>query len=127
MYFNIYYTGRNISCLFSVPPGKCWKKNITLNLVTIAYFLIFYKSSFTDQFIIRAFIVKVNATVTVLTYSMEQSPTCETNRFSFCQEIPLILCYPTVHYHIYKSPTPFPILGKTNPVHVPTLLTEDPF
>ena len=68
----------------------------------------FYNSLFTDQIVIRAFIIYVNAAVKyLLTYSMEQIPTTETNRFLFSQEITLILCNPKVHYLIYKS-CPYP-------------------
>jgi len=35
----------------------------------------------------------------ILTYSVEQSPSCEANRFSASQEIPPILWNPKLHYH----------------------------
>ena len=47
----------------------------------------------------------------LLTYSMQQSPSWEANRFSASQEIPHILCSPKVHYRTHKSPPPVPILG----------------
>jgi hypothetical protein len=34
---------------------------------------------------------------------MEQSPSCEANRFSVSQEIPRRLCNPKVHYRIQKA------------------------
>ena len=49
---------------------------------------------------------------TSLTNSMEQSPFWEAT-----QEIPRVLCNPKVHYRIYKSPPPVPILSHINPVH----------
>jgi len=55
-----------------------------------------------------------------ITYSMEQSPSWETNWFAASQEIPHILWNLKIHYHIHKCPHPVPILSQLEPVHTPT-------
>ena len=63
----------------------------------------------------------------LLTHSMQQSPSWEANWFSASQEIPRILLKPKVHYRIYKCPPPVPILSQLDPVHTPHIsLPEDP-
>jgi hypothetical protein len=54
------------------------------------------------------------------TYSMEQSPSWEANRFSGSQEIPHFLWNPKVHYHIHKCSPPVVVVNHLNPVHNPT-------
>jgi len=55
----------------------------------------------------------------LLTYSIEQVRSWETNRFSASQEIPRFLWIPNVHCRIYKSPSLVPILNHINAVHAP--------
>jgi len=52
-----------------------------------------------------------------LAYSMEQSPSSETNWFSGSQETPHVLWNPMFHYRIHKCPSPVPILNQLDPVH----------
>jgi len=55
----------------------------------------------------------------LLTHSMMQSPSWAVNWFAASQEIPRISRNPKVHYRTHKRPPPVPILGQTNPVHIP--------
>ena len=55
----------------------------------------------------------------LLTYSMEQSPSWEANRFAASQEIPRISRKPEVYYRTHKRPPPVSILGQPNPVLTP--------
>ena len=54
------------------------------------------------------------------TYSTVQSPSWESNRFAACQEIPRISWNLKFRYRTHKPPSPVPILGQPNPVHIPT-------
>ena len=52
---------------------------------------------------------------------MVQSPSWEANWFAASQEIPRISRNSKVHYRTHKRPPPVPILGQSNPVHIPTI------
>ena len=54
----------------------------------------------------------------LLTYSMRQTPSWETNLFSASKGIPRILRNPKVHCHVNKCPPPAPIQSQINPIHV---------
>ena len=56
----------------------------------------------------------------LLTYFIEQPPSWEADRFSADQGIPRILWNPKVHYHLYKFPSPVPVLSQIDPVHTST-------
>ena len=56
----------------------------------------------------------------LLIYSMVQSPSWEANWFAASQEILRILWNTKVHYRTHKRPSPVPIQGQPNPVHIPT-------
>jgi len=63
----------------------------------------------------------------LLTYSTQQIPSCEANRFSASQEILRNLWNPKVHYSINKYPPtcPYPEPARSSPyAHIP--LPEDP-
>ena len=51
---------------------------------------------------------------------MVQSPSWEANWFAASQEIPRISRNTKVHYRTHKRPPPVSILGRPNPVHIPT-------
>jgi hypothetical protein len=51
---------------------------------------------------------------------MEQSTSCEANRFSASQEIPRILWNFKVYYRMHRSPPTVPIQSQLEPVHNPT-------
>jgi hypothetical protein len=55
----------------------------------------------------------------LLTYSMEQNPSWEANRFVAIEEFSRILLNPKVHYRIHNCPPHISILSQPHPVHTP--------
>jgi hypothetical protein len=51
----------------------------------------------------------------IITDSMEQSPSWETNCCSASQEISSLLWNVKIHYHVERSPLPVPVLSQMNP------------
>jgi len=62
-----------------------------------------------------------------LANDMQQSSSSEANSSLAKQKLFRILCNPSVHYHIQKSPLPLPTLRQINLVHGPLWLLKDPF
>jgi hypothetical protein len=58
--------------------------------------------------------------ILTITYSMEQSSSWKTSRFSADREISRILWNKKVHYRIHKCTPTVPILSQINPVQAPT-------
>jgi hypothetical protein len=58
--------------------------------------------------------------IKLLTYSVEQSPSWEANRFVASQEIPRVLLNWKVHYRIHNCSPPVSTLSQSNTVHTPT-------
>ena len=70
------------------------------------------------------FLMKIDLLLTdwmtyLLTYSMDQCPFWEANRFSASQEIRHILWNPKVHHRIHNCLPTASILSQLNPVHIP--------
>ena len=64
----------------------------------------------------------------LLAYSTEQISSWKSGSSSASQDIPFILWNPKVHYRIYKSLPPAPILSQIDPVHAISIPhVENPF
>ena len=61
----------------------------------------------------RSICTVLRTALTILTYSMVQSPSWEANWFAASQEIPRISRNPKVHYGTHKRPPPVCILART--------------
>jgi hypothetical protein len=68
----------------------------------------------------KSYTLLTHLTSYLITYSMEQSPSWEANRFAASQEIPRILWNPKVDYISYKCPPLVPFLSQLNPVRTST-------
>jgi len=64
--------------------------------------------------------VQLATHIILLTFSMKESLSGESNRFSDSQEIPNILWNPKVHHRIDNCPPPVPALSHIYPVHALT-------
>jgi hypothetical protein len=82
-------------------------------MVFVSPFLILSTSSF----------ITLLPDAVALTYSMEQSPPWEANRFSASQEFPRTLWNPKVHYRIHKCLPPVPVFNQIDLVHAPTSIS----
>jgi len=79
----------------------------------------FWIGSYHAVEIVKHFVATMSRTTNILTYSMEQSPSWQGNRFSASPEIPCILWTPKVHFRIHKCPPPIPTLSQLDPFQFP--------
>ena len=132
MGFNSAFKGLKSSLLWSLRVHYCACKSQSLVLVLNqtgsilvlcvlhAHILLFVLPNLLDAQEDVIFLFFGGGKVTLLTYSMVQSRSWEANWFAASQEIPRILWNPKVHYRAHKRPSPVPVLGQPNPVHIPT-------
>jgi hypothetical protein len=92
-------------------------QDIRIILNCIIYSEIF--SYIISGYVLILFFYLLTYLLTYFTYSMEQSPSWEANRFSDIQEIHCILLKPNILHRVYKCTPPVPILSQIDPVHTP--------
>ena len=103
-------------------PALNWLVRFEVLIYQISYNkLLIYaiSTNYTKLGHIHKFIQRKYSQIYLLTYSMQQSPSWEANRFSTSQEIIRILWNPKVHYRFYKCPPPVRLRSQINPVHAP--------
>ena len=87
------------------------KNNLSYSLTLLLNYSLIYLLTYIFTYLLTC----------LLTYLLTpwRSLSSEAKRFSASQEIPHILWTSRVHYRVYKSPPPVPILSQINSVHAP--------
>jgi len=89
------------ACLWCLVLQHCQIKSNEMKYLLV-------ESNCTEGHVSR-FVRRFIAFMHLLTYSTEQSPSLESNRFSASHDIFRILWNPNVHYRIHKCPPPVPV------------------
>jgi hypothetical protein len=80
--------------------------------------------SINGQVVMNSEAIMLNEIINIIVYirihllcnAMEQSPSWEANSHSACQEIPIFLYNPKLHYSVHMSRPLDPILSQINPI-----------
>jgi len=89
--------------------------------LTCSIFIVYFISILWDRkMLVITYLLTYFLLPSLLIYSMDHSPSWETNRFSASQEIPRILRYPKVYYRSHKGPPIVRILSQLDLVHTST-------